>query len=55
MLSFWNLQKATIFFRNAKPTVAESLEIPWHVFYKTAIVREKRRRQAKMKGTSYTS
>ena len=29
MLLFWNLQKITIFFRNAKPTFTGSLNIPY--------------------------
>ena len=57
MLPFLNLQKITILFRTAKPTLAESLKLPWHGFYKTATVREKRRmkKQVKMEGTCYTS
>ena len=42
MLPFWNLQRITIFFRAAKPTLAESLKFPWHSFYKAATVREKK-------------
>ena len=41
MLSLWNLQKITIFFRTAKPTLAGSLKFPWHGFPKTATARKK--------------
>ena len=41
MLSFWNLQKITIFFRTAKATLAGSLKFPWHGFPKTATARKK--------------
>ena len=43
------------FFRTAKPTLADSLKFPWQGFYKTATLKEKRRRQAKMESTFYTS
>ena len=43
MLSFWNLQKITIFFRTAKATLAGSLKFPWHGFPKTATAKKKRR------------
>ena len=55
MQPFCNLQKITIFFRTAKPTLAESLKFPWHGFYKIAALREKQRRQAKMEGTEIVS
>ena len=42
VLPIWNLQKITILFGTVRPTLAESLKLPWHGFYKTATIEEKR-------------